>query len=62
MTKHILSTNVGTCPFRSIIIIVTEFDAMTGVLTRFDIRGKGGASLRKRRHDGPSSYEDFAPG
>jgi len=42
------------------IVMATGFDAMTGALTRIDIRGKGGVSLRDRWRDGPSSYLGLA--
>ncbi len=44
----------------NIIVIATGFDAMTGALTRIDIRGKDNAALRDRWRDGPSSYLGLA--
>ncbi len=38
------------------IVYATGFDAMTGALTRIDIRGKDGQSLRDVWADGPVSY------
>lgn len=39
------------------IVYATGFDAMTGALTRIDVRGRGGASLRERwAADGPVNY------
>lgn len=43
-----------------IIVMATGFDAMTGALTRIDIRGRGGAALREKWRDGPSSYLGLA--
>lgn len=42
------------------LVIATGFDAMTGALTRVDIRGRGDASLRERWAQGPSSYLGLA--
>jgi len=39
-----------------IIIYATGFDAVTGPLTRIDIRGEGGQSLKDKWADGPSTY------
>lgn len=38
------------------IVFATGFDAMTGALTRIDIRGKGGLRLQDKWKDGPVSY------
>ena len=38
------------------IVFATGFDAMTGALTRIDIRGRGGRSLRAKWEDGPRAY------
>ena len=38
------------------IVFATGFDAMTGTLTRIDIRGEGGQSLAEAWQDGPVSY------
>jgi cyclohexanone monooxygenase len=38
------------------IVFATGFDAMTGTLTRIDIRGEGGLSLAAAWADGPVSY------
>jgi cyclohexanone monooxygenase len=38
------------------IVFATGFDAMTGALSRIDIRGKGGRSLREKWEAGPRSY------
>jgi cation diffusion facilitator CzcD-associated flavoprotein CzcO len=39
-----------------VIVFATGFDALTGALTRIDIRGRGGVSLRDRWADGPRTY------
>jgi cation diffusion facilitator CzcD-associated flavoprotein CzcO len=39
-----------------VIIYATGFDAITGELTRMDIRGEGGVSLKEKWADGPSTY------
>ena len=38
------------------IVFATGFDAMTGALTRIDIRGRGGRSLCAKWEDGPRAY------
>jgi cyclohexanone monooxygenase len=42
------------------IVYATGFDAMTGALTRVDIRGKGGASLKDEWAAGPRTYLGIA--
>ncbi|MED6309057.1 MAG: NAD(P)/FAD-dependent oxidoreductase, partial [Pseudomonadota bacterium] len=42
------------------LVIATGFDAMTGALTRVDIRGRGTTPLAERWKDGPSSYLGLA--
>ncbi len=39
-----------------IIIFATGFDAVTGALTRMDIRGEGGQALKDKWADGPRTY------
>jgi cation diffusion facilitator CzcD-associated flavoprotein CzcO len=39
-----------------IIILATGFDAITGALTRMDIRGEGGKTLKEKWTDGPRTY------
>jgi len=39
-----------------VIVFATGFDAMTGALTRIDIRGRGGRSLRDAWAHGPRTY------
>jgi cyclohexanone monooxygenase len=38
------------------IVFATGFDAMTGALTRVDIRGRGGRALRDKWEAGPTTY------
>lgn len=38
------------------IVLATGFDAMTGTLSRMDIRGRGGRSLKDKWADGPKTY------
>ncbi len=38
------------------IVFATGFDAMTGALTRIDIRGRGGWTLRGKWAEGPGAY------
>jgi cyclohexanone monooxygenase len=38
------------------LILAIGFDAMTGALTRVDIRGRGGMALRDHWKDGPKTY------
>jgi cation diffusion facilitator CzcD-associated flavoprotein CzcO len=42
------------------IVYATGFDAMTGALTRVDIRGREGVSLRDEWHAGPRTYLGIA--
>ena len=42
------------------IVYATGFDAMTGALTRVDIRGRDGVSLRDAWHAGPRTYLGIA--
>jgi len=37
-------------------VLATGFDAMTGALTRIDIRGTGGETLREKWSAGPRAY------
>lgn len=39
-----------------VIIFATGFDAVTGALTRIDIRGEGGQGLKEKWQDGPRTY------
>lgn len=42
------------------IVIATGFDAMTGCLTRIDIRGRNSVSLREQWQSGPKTYLGLA--
>ena len=42
------------------IVYATGFDAMTGALTRVDIRGRNGVSLKDEWHAGPRTYLGIA--
>lgn len=42
------------------IVFATGFDAVTGALTRIDIRGRGAKSLRDEWRDGPKAYLGIA--
>jgi cyclohexanone monooxygenase len=39
-----------------VLVLATGFDALTGPLTRIDIRGRGGLLLADEWRDGPSAY------
>ena len=57
--ERITATGIKTAerdyPF-DVIIFATGFDAVTGALTRMDIRGQGGISLKDKWQDGPRTY------
>jgi cation diffusion facilitator CzcD-associated flavoprotein CzcO len=38
------------------LVLATGFDAMTGTLTRLDVRGRGGVSMAQKWHAGPLNY------
>lgn len=38
------------------LVLATGFDAMTGTLTRLDVRGRGGISMAQKWHAGPLNY------
>ncbi len=47
----------GTAEYElDVIIYATGFDAITGELTRIDIRGEDGQSIKEKWADGPSTY------
>ena len=50
-----LRTSKATYEFDDL-ILATGFDAMTGALTRMDIRGVGGQSLKDNWAEGPKNY------
>ncbi|MFD6058978.1 flavin-containing monooxygenase [Rhodococcus wratislaviensis] len=39
-----------------VVIYATGFDAMTGAMTKIDIRGRNGLTLREKWEDGPRAY------
>lgn len=39
-----------------VVVFATGFDAVTGALTRIDVRGRGGRSLAEEWRDGPKAY------
>ena len=48
-------TRGGDYPLDAL-VLATGFDAMTGTLTRIDIRGRGGVALKDKWADGPHTY------
>lgn len=42
-----------------VVVLATGFDAMTGALTRIDVRGRGGASLAQHWSEGPRTVLGF---
>ncbi len=55
ITKTGIETTEGHYPLDSI-VFATGYDAVTGALTRIDIRGRGGVSLKDKWRDGPKTY------
>ena len=55
MTENGLRVGDQEYPFDAI-IFATGFDAMTGTLTRIDIRGRAGESLKDKWEAGPRTY------
>ncbi|GAA1845758.1 flavin-containing monooxygenase [Actinomadura bangladeshensis] len=54
-TRTGLRTAEGEMNF-DIIVLATGFDAFTGALSRIDIRGTGGQTLKDKWRDGPQTY------
>jgi len=50
-----LRTSAAEIPLDAL-VLATGFDAMTGALTRIDIRGTGGQSLKDKWSEGPRAY------
>ncbi len=50
-----IRTSDGVLPF-DVIVFATGFDALTGALSKIDIRGRGGMKLAEKWKDGPRSY------
>ena len=55
ITENSIKTIAGELECDSI-VFATGFDAMTGALTKVDIRGRGGVSLQDKWADGPRTY------
>ena len=55
MTPTGLRTSGGGHAFDAL-VLATGFDAMTGALTRVDIRGRDGMALRDKWREGPRTY------
>lgn len=55
VTNHGIATTNREYAF-DVVVLGTGFDAMTGPLTRIDIRGRNGISLAKAWEDGPKNY------
>lgn len=55
ITREGIETSDGSYAVDSI-IFATGYDAVTGALTRIDIRGRGGVSLKGQWGDGPMTY------
>ncbi|MFD7618579.1 flavin-containing monooxygenase [Streptomyces sp. NPDC059802] len=59
ITEDGIRTEAGTYP-AEVLVLATGYDAMTGPLTRIDIRGRGGRSLKEQWSSGPRSYLGLA--
>jgi cation diffusion facilitator CzcD-associated flavoprotein CzcO len=55
VTATSIRTEQGDHPL-DVIVLATGFDALTGPLTRIDIRGRQGRSLQEKWAGGPSAY------
>jgi len=55
ITKQGVRTSEGETPF-DCIVFATGFDAMTGALTRIDMKGRGGLGLKDAWQAGPVNY------
>lgn len=55
ITEDGIRTEAGTYP-ADVLVLATGYDAMTGPLTRIDIRGTGGRALKEQWASGPRSY------
>jgi cyclohexanone monooxygenase len=55
ITADGIRTARGFVPL-DVIVLATGFDAMTGALTRIDVRGRGGRLLRDAWTEGPKTY------
>jgi cyclohexanone monooxygenase len=59
MTADGLRTRNNSYRFDTL-VLATGFDAMTGALTRIDIRGREGISLKEKWRNGPQAYLGLA--
>ncbi|MFJ1886284.1 flavin-containing monooxygenase [Streptomyces sp. NPDC088137] len=59
ITEDGIRTEAGTYP-ADVLVLATGYDAMTGPLTRIDIRGTGGRALKEQWASGPRSYLGLA--
>ncbi len=50
----------GTLHAVDVVVLATGFDAMTGALTRIDVRGRGGRALTDAWAEGPKTYLGLA--
>ena len=55
ITEHGLRTTAADYDL-DVIIFATGFDAMTGALSRIDVRGRGGRELKEKWSAGPRTY------
>jgi cyclohexanone monooxygenase len=55
ITRSGLRTRQGDHRFDTL-VLATGFDAMTGAVTRIDIRGRGGVALKDQWQDGPQAF------
>ena len=55
ISEDAIITEDGRYPLDSI-VFATGYDAVTGALTRIDIKGSGGESLKDKWADGPKTY------
>jgi len=60
ITVHGVELEDGTEYALDAIVYATGFDAMTGPLTRIEIRGRGGQALRDKWEHGPRTYLGLA--
>ena len=59
ITPDAVETSAGSYPV-DCLVLATGFDAMTGAVTRIDIRGVGGRSLADKWQHGPRAYLGLA--
>jgi cyclohexanone monooxygenase len=59
ITPRGVLTTTSECQLDALVLAI-GFDAMTGALTRIDIRGRGGTTLEAHWKDGPKTYLGIA--